>query len=251
MEECLLKVKSFSFHNSHEAEMMNGNPEEGRIYIAQKLFDEYRVHIGREKTNLKLDGIRLSGLKGSNDYWEWEVVELEPSEAIQDPDLHPEDVTMIKTWLDSDRKSKFFPKDNNSINAGELSDLQKLQDVIKSAIPIEEEEDEGFKALMAQEDIIMDYFNVTLEKDKEFHDITIDVLAYLLTTYDDKYQNSDLDTVGIINSKYHGKGFNVGNAFKYISRYLTEGYDKSNNPQDLMKAIHYLLFELRRRNIHG
>ena len=51
-------------------------------------------------------------------------------------------------------------------------------------------------------------------------------------------------------SKNYGKAFNCGNAAKYLSRYMTEGFPKSNNPDDIKKAIHYLLFELKRLDIN-
>ena len=42
------------------------------------------------------------------------------------------------------------------------------------------------------------------------------------------------------------KGYLVGNATKYISRYFTANFEKSGNRKDLFKAVHYLLFEIMR-----
>lgn len=61
---------------------------------------------------------------------------------------------------------------------------------------------------------------------------------------------ADLDMGGILSSTDPGaRWFTVGNAAKYISRYLAPSGEKRDNPRDLLKAIHYLLFELRRRTL--
>jgi hypothetical protein len=44
-----------------------------------------------------------------------------------------------------------------------------------------------------------------------------------------------------------GIGFNVGNANKYLSRYISKEGEKLNDSKDLLKAIHYLMFEYQRR----
>lgn len=79
-----------------------------------------------------------------------------------------------------------------------------------------------------------------------------DLERHVLSSYDDKYEGQ-----GILNpcksirySEQHGKGANIHNTYKYIHRYMSDGYEKSNNPKDLLKAIHYLLFELTRLNIN-
>jgi len=74
------------------------------------------------------------------------------------------------------------------------------------------------------------------------------LMEYLKTTYSDKYTDtsSPLDTKDFLYSDDHGKSVNMFCAAKYMQRYMTDGYSKSNNPQDLFKAIHYLLFELAR-----
>lgn len=88
---------------------------------------------------------------------------------------------------------------------------------------------------------------VIKEKDPYFHDEIVKVINYLASTYGDKYAKADLDTKGILLSETLGKGFNIGNAFKYLSRYSTTGYSKSENKEDLYKVIHYCVFELQRR----
>lgn len=74
-----------------------------------------------------------------------------------------------------------------------------------------------------------------------------ELIEYLASTYDDKYANSELRNEGIIYSPNLGKGFNTGNAAKYLSRYITTGFEKSEKPIDLIKIIHYSLFEYIRK----
>lgn len=86
------------------------------------------------------------------------------------------------------------------------------------------------------------------ESDPKFYSSLEDIIKYLASTYDDKYEKSDLPTKGVVYSDTLGKGFNVGNAAKYISRYSTSGFSKSEQTADLKKAIHYCLFELTRKS---
>lgn len=76
---------------------------------------------------------------------------------------------------------------------------------------------------------------------------------HVLSSYKDKYEASGITNpcVSIRYSERYGKGSNVHNAYKYLHRYMSDGFDKSNNPKDLYKAMHYLLFELTRLNING
>jgi hypothetical protein len=76
------------------------------------------------------------------------------------------------------------------------------------------------------------------------------LLKHIASTYSDKYES---ETAMIDNTwlKYgSGKipaGHNVGGAVKYLKRYLTDGYAKSYLTDDLKKAVHFLLFEIARR----
>ena len=61
-----------------------------------------------------------------------------------------------------------------------------------------------------------------------------------------KYNQSVIDCNPIILGPKTGLGFNIGNAAKYLSRYSNEDGEKSRNRNDLIKAIHYILFEMKR-----
>jgi hypothetical protein len=80
-------------------------------------------------------------------------------------------------------------------------------------------------------------------------EVLYDVITHVWKTYGDKYQSEVtdwLDTKALLLSK-NGKYANIHNASKYIQRYSTTGFEKSENIQDCMKAIHYLIFEIQRR----
>jgi hypothetical protein len=76
------------------------------------------------------------------------------------------------------------------------------------------------------------------------------LLCHIADTYSDKYEEAQpmVDNTWL---KYgEGKypaGHNVGQAVNYLKRYLSEGYSKSYNKEDLKKAAHFILFELARR----
>jgi hypothetical protein len=90
------------------------------------------------------------------------------------------------------------------------------------------------------------------EKDYELYSALTDVIEYLATTYDDKYASDDkiMDTKDFLYHKDFGKGANMFTASKYIQRYCTKGYSKSEKVIDLYKSIHYSIFELVRKKYY-
>ena len=92
-----------------------------------------------------------------------------------------------------------------------------------------------------------------IKADVEFGTTVEEIVSYLLSTYDEKYVNSPIGnpSIEVLYSAEHGKGVNIFNALKYIQRYMSEGFEKSDNPKDVVKAIHYLIFELTRLNKHA
>ena len=83
-------------------------------------------------------------------------------------------------------------------------------------------------------------------KQDKVADAIEEMMNYHASTCGDKYGKSELDTMKLIMSDNHGKSINIFNAYKYLARYMTSGYEKSDNRKDVIKAIHYLLFELAR-----
>jgi hypothetical protein len=86
------------------------------------------------------------------------------------------------------------------------------------------------------------------QEDPEMYDTLLGVVDYLASTYEGKYSASPFDTRSMLYHPKHGKSANMFTAMKYLGRYCTEGFDKSENVVDIKKAIHYCLFELVRRS---
>ncbi len=96
-----------------------------------------------------------------------------------------------------------------------------------------------------------------LDKFKELSDTDpaafiamVKIASHITSTYNDKYESSvlpEIDLTGLMRHSKGGRFFNCGNAAKYLKRYMTDGYTKSNNPDDILKACHYLVLELDRK----
>jgi len=70
------------------------------------------------------------------------------------------------------------------------------------------------------------------------------IRSHIQACGEDKYAKHQ----GIFNADYvHGpnaKVINLSSAAKYLTRYESEGFEKSGQTIDLMKAIHHLLMQL-------
>lgn len=73
------------------------------------------------------------------------------------------------------------------------------------------------------------------------------LIKHLNKANNNKYANTDIDMSFILKSDDLGKGMNIGNCLKYLSRYIAVEGEKKYLVEDLLKATHYLLFELQRR----
>ncbi len=88
------------------------------------------------------------------------------------------------------------------------------------------------------------------EKEPEAFEALSGIVEHIANTYGEKYQAQDVlwvDTKKLLTQSKDGKFSNLHSAGKYVQRYSTTGFDKSENPVDLRKAIHYLLFEIQRK----
>ena len=68
-----------------------------------------------------------------------------------------------------------------------------------------------------------------------------DVREYIDKTYKQHYGTSKIQTTEFVFDAGHGEGFCIGNIIKYAQRY---GKKYGNNPDDLLKIIHYTIFLL-------
>ena len=76
------------------------------------------------------------------------------------------------------------------------------------------------------------------------------VIKHIYHTYSDKYakgQDMGIDTKKMLYDKDGGKNINEYQIARYLQRYVTKGTKKSGLLIDLMKMIHYAIFEIVRR----
>lgn len=67
---------------------------------------------------------------------------------------------------------------------------------------------------------------------------------YIDSTYSQHYSNGGTQTMDSIIDLGHGTGFCVGNAKKYLDRYGKKGETPAEWRKDLVKTMHYTLFQL-------
>ena len=65
-----------------------------------------------------------------------------------------------------------------------------------------------------------------------------EIKEYVDSTYGEHYSDSQIQAMEYIVSTGNGRGFCVGNIFKYLHRY---GKKEGENIKDLYKVIHYAL----------
>ena len=214
--------------------------ETGEVYRAIKDFGKYAVYVGeREHTDSR--GIIIDDLTGENQHFAYEFQEI-TQETLLDLDLTEEQLTKVSKWLNQEDHTDMI----REVEVKHSDDVpQEIIDMVTTAMA-------KFEAPVEQPEIIDvgAALDTMFEHDPDFAGTVCDLLVYLASTFSDKYANPRYKSLSrqITKDSGHGKGANLFNAIKYCERYLTEGYSKSDNPTDLLKAVHYLLFELQRRN---
>lgn len=76
------------------------------------------------------------------------------------------------------------------------------------------------------------------------------VVQHIHGCYSDKYAKGEemgIDTKKMLYHPVKGKAINEYQVARYLQRYVTEGSEKSGLLKDLMKMIHYGVFEIVRR----
>ena len=115
-------------------------------------------------------------------------------------------------------------------------------------------EEKDFEELSCQEQILIKQFRKINEREPEMAQAIHQAVNHVAGTYDDKYAKGQvfgIDTKKMLYNPNKGDLLNVYQVSRYLQRYITEGSRKSHLIIDLMKGIHYLLFEIVRRNILG
>lgn len=72
-------------------------------------------------------------------------------------------------------------------------------------------------------------------------EIIRNIRTYVDRTYEQHYSNGKYQATDMILDAGHGEGFCIGNIMKYAMRY---GKKHGNNPNDLLKIIHYAIIAL-------
>ena len=242
-EVVYLFVKSFDYHKKVVGDQFNYEPQPKKIYRAVKdnKGDTWRI---------PLEGIKIPGLQGivfeklidENPSWSCEIVEVN-YENLRDIKVPTDEVEKVMDWESDQQINIDFLKETLEMGEGPV----KMNEEKSVENPIVIESDNKEETLNIFNQLLHDYVEVYNARDG-VGSVMADVMEYLKTTYKDKYTdpNSPLDTKRFLYHETHGKSVNMFCASKYMQRYMTEGFDKSGNPIDLMKAIHYILFELSR-----
>ena len=97
---------------------------------------------------------------------------------------------------------------------------------------------------------ITDDLNKIALHEPEFAIALAQVVRHFASTYGDKYEagGSPIVTKDHLYAQDRGKAINLYQCLRYLQRYDTTGFAKSENPADAHKAIHFLMFELVRKN---
>jgi len=237
-------VKHFKFNDKFSEDLLMGHPKEGRIYqiIKDDLYG-YRLHVGEENTKDKamsgiLLGHELQGNYGNR--WEFDVA-LINNDNYLDFDITTEDLEKLQGWL-QDGNAKLKEVLERPVAVATMSENGELvRHIVHTAVE-DALEEETRKRNQFSENL-----NVLLFIDPELFDVLMDVVAYLASTYKDKYEASgkpNLSKDYLLSAS--SSEVALFNSMKYLQRYSTTGFEKSANPKDLHKAIHYIIFEFMR-----
>jgi len=92
-----------------------------------------------------------------------------------------------------------------------------------------------------------------LNKEPEFFQVVTEAISHFASTYGEKYEANPDSPVITKKMLYHptnGKTLTTYQTLRYMQRYMEDPtkFAKAENKNDLMKALHYILFECVRHN---
>ena len=233
-----LLVEYFEFANKEIAQKYDGHPKAGGLYRGFTTSDG-TLALKLPGLPAPYKGLIIEGLEGDYSAYSCKLHEITTANMM-DYNLTDDQLDQIVEWNETknaDMKADF-----------ELADRKEpeLEEIITAAIQkqIDDEMTQSKEFNKALDTI--DFFDPFL---MEALSDTIDHISGVFEKH--HYERQDIRDDFSYHPSDVGKGFNIGSARKYLQRYMTEGYEKSNNPMDLYKAIHFLLFELSRRLQNG
>lgn len=253
-------IKEFDYVDPGSLEQMNGHPIVGKCYRIIKDTNGYRLHIGREFNSMALDGLWLGdSLAAERKDFSYDIQIVTPENFLDLP-IDQDEAKKVSEWIEANHEDIWVRL--RSEITGDMPVIKTLQDLL-SYMATKREDAIDLPAITASipieayDDVtrLENAINIISGCDSDLMDTLIDVAEYLASTYGDKYESPEMPNIGkiiVTQSATLGKGANVFNMIKYAQRYGTTGFDKSENPRDLMKVIHYAMFEMqRKRNING
>lgn len=136
-----------------------------------------------------------------------------------------------------------FENDYFSCLVDEL--VQMSPDELRNVLNDESEKIQ--KEIVSDKNLTLDSLEEILETDitmlVPFRDLSFHILETQEGHYSDDFM-TPVDIYGLIHGGTEkGSGFNVGCSLKYLKRYMSVEKGKSYDPKDLLKAIHFLMFE--------
>lgn len=247
-------VKSFLYHDNNSLYQMGGHPTPGRVYRIIKDSDKaYRLHIGTENNVAHHEGLLLNGLVGSWPNWECEIVEITP-ENFTEFDLTTEDSEKLNMWIETNNSDLTPHTKPGNVRTHLPSDIIRLLENLPKISPVTHLDSpadihEGMQLLISDEAIHFGTIADNIrEKDPDMLKALVHLLLYVGSCYGDKYEKGGMHNFSkeVTQHPDLGKGANLFTTLKYLQRYISTGFAKSGNPEDLMKSMHYILFELMR-----
>lgn len=245
-------VKGFKIREDLEDKDLYNVPEvpehfsDGGVFIAIKHVSEneklYRVFFNKisGKTTIKsffneINSAEVAGIL---------IDANNPKDSLWEIDIEEFDFLRTETYRISEKALSVI----SEIILMDMSEFKELSGEDKYGVEIEDINTADPDGMPSSSK-----YDVEISKDTE-RLIGIDravsfLQDHIIATLSDKYDNAAIDTKDLIYHDKHGKSINMFNAIKYLTRYLNDDGNKANNPEDLKKAAHYIMFELSRRII--
>jgi hypothetical protein len=186
-------VHEFEFFSDSHSHNMNGHPIQGRCYRLIKDPQGYRIHIGRENNEAKLDGLFLGPeLKATRKDFRFKIEVVTTDNYLQLP-ITSEDADNILKWVETESQD-LWDKIKLEVS-GEVPVIKSLGDLLALLRSSETEEQEELEIINI-EDIPTDTnkridtseritasLNYIADKDEEMIYSIADALDYIANCY--------------------------------------------------------------------
>lgn len=270
----ILYASAFTWKSKEDAELLNNQPVQGRVYRAfvEPVTHHYYIQLegtpdipetiakkiqsGNLPKPRRMDGIRLTNLRYSTPEWDCDMVEV-TDKNILDLDITPEDYKRISDWAESSHKDFVDILYHNSqgldvAGSAEEGDDEYWEDVPEFEFTGTPEEFEN--PIMS--DIMSIFSNAInpianeLQNNLKFiimrDPYLIEGLAYVTSSLVSRLKKEDTSDMmpmsrEVAMSDTFGKGANV-----YSVLYNMERYVQDNSKEALSEAFYHLLVEYAR-----